>query len=174
MIIVDFEDSFTYNLASDCQDLGFSPKVIHWKNLKKTDYDQFVIWGPGPGNPLEYEEIFPLIQDWLTKDIFHLGVCLGHQILGLLFGGKCVPSHHPVHGQRVEICLPTWEEFAEDQGKIIKVQSMGSVILGPCYGVFLFLVFINWCLVSIKNKNIQQKYMLGYKPFFCTLNFYLK
>jgi len=51
----------------------------------------------------------------------------------------------------------------------VEIKKHGVSDIDPCYGVFLFLVL----KISIKNKK-YSKNMLGYVPFFCTLNFYLK
>lgn len=103
ILIVDCFDSFTYNLFHYLDDL----------NQGKVDvlrYDEFsieaaktyshLIFSPGPGLPEDY----PLILEYLrsaTADQSILGVCLGHQSIGLAFGAKLKQLQSVKHGQKL-------------------------------------------------------------------------
>lgn len=111
--IVDFEDSFTYNIAStlfdSCDDITV---VTHHDFFDKKTFDLIladkkshaVILGPGPGHPEKYRNYFDQISMLRNKkNIYLLGICLGHQILGLIDGLKVKKARELLHGQNVPI-----------------------------------------------------------------------
>lgn len=112
IIIVDFEDSFTYNIAnilypyieniSVIGHLDFFGKTCHDVLLSKKKHA--VILGPGPGHPRDYQHYFDrikLLQD--KENIFCMGICLGHQILGMINHYEIDYSKVQMHGQKVEV-----------------------------------------------------------------------
>lgn len=112
--IVDFEDSFTFNIASELylyeKDLQvvshhvfFSPDNFSLF-LRKINTPTAVILGPGPGNPEEYRYYFSSINEIKkNKFIFLMGICLGHQLLALMDGLIVRTSLKPGHGVQVKI-----------------------------------------------------------------------
>lgn len=112
--IVDFEDSFTFNIATELYvyEKGIE---VHPHNeffslkkfplfLKKIKIPIAVILGPGPGNPEEYRDYFLLIKELKNNPlVFLMGICLGHQILGLIDNLVVKPSQKPIHGGQVKI-----------------------------------------------------------------------
>ena len=106
--LVDFEDSFSYNLLQLLESIG-DTKIISFKdsasllNLIK-DRDVLVL-GPGPGHVDEYIHIVsPLIDLVKSKLIFIMGVCLGHQlILSHLYKCQILNCRQPMHGQSVSL-----------------------------------------------------------------------
>ena len=131
--IIDFDDSFTHNIAAKVYALGFVVHVMHWKNFSAEMISprQIVIYGPGPGAPEEYLQIGPQIMCLLQRvDLFHMGICLGHQLLWTLMGYRVQKCQRPVHGQTVELNLPSWQIFApDDWGKKMQVQRYNSLTL---------------------------------------------
>ncbi len=112
--IIDFEDSFTFNIATELyhyekdiivvpHDEFFSKKnFLHFINNIKTP--TAVILGPGPGSPDEYQNYFFNILEMRNHpQIFLMGICLGHQIIGLMDGLSIRPSQKPMHGGQVKI-----------------------------------------------------------------------
>ncbi len=102
VLIVDFEDSFVYNFLGFFKREKVAAKLIHWKDLRKILYhglgpEWMILLGPGPGHPNDYKSIFPAIKELMNKK-FLLGVCLGHQILGILLGGEVIRAKNIVHG----------------------------------------------------------------------------
>lgn len=101
VLIIDNEDSFTYNLV---QVLGRQECTIHVCRHNRMDAEQVgaydkIIFSPGPGLPDEY----PIMKEVLrryerTKSI--LGVCLGHQAIGEYYGGQLINLENVYHGQR--------------------------------------------------------------------------
>jgi anthranilate/para-aminobenzoate synthase component II len=111
-LFVDFDDSFSYNVIQELEELGIKVQVINWKDLELTPQTDLLIFGPGPGHPDEYQRLFPLLQEWLSKKKPFFGICLGHQIFWTLRGEKVIRSKEPLHGQKVRLHLsPFWKEW---------------------------------------------------------------
>jgi len=101
ILVVDHYDSFTYNLVQLVEGLGRTTEVV------KSDAEpaealverrpDAVILSPGPGRP-EGAGCFPRLLELLPAGIPVLGVCLGHQAIGLAYGGR-VERAAPVHGK---------------------------------------------------------------------------
>jgi para-aminobenzoate synthetase len=104
LLVIDNYDSFTYNLvhylAEICQEtpLVFKNDEISWDELKKKQFDGIVI-SPGPGNP-ERDDDFGLCKNAIEEaTVPLLGVCLGHQGIAALSGGRVVRAPAPMHGR---------------------------------------------------------------------------
>jgi anthranilate synthase component 2 len=112
--IIDFEDSFTFNIATELfkyeQDIQvvshsdfFSFKEFP-KYVEKFKTPTAIVLGPGPGDPEEYREYFPLINILRSNPMVYLmGICLGHQIFALIDGMSVRASLKPTHGGQVKI-----------------------------------------------------------------------
>ncbi len=105
ILIIDNYDSFVHNLARYVRELGYETIVV--RNDEKTISDlcsmkpRAIILSPGPGRPEGAGVCKELIQEMTDTPI--LGVCLGHQCLAEVYGGKTVPSQEPMHGRASEI-----------------------------------------------------------------------
>ena len=102
ILIIDNYDSFTYNIY---QYVGqFNPDVKVIKNdeitiseIKEMSVEKIII-SPGPGHPKDSRVSLDCI-DMLGEEIPILGICLGHQAIGIQFGGKIINSNQIVHGK---------------------------------------------------------------------------
>jgi anthranilate synthase component 2 len=109
ILIIDNYDSFTYNLAQLLGELKTEPIVVRndkitIEEIVKMDPDAIVI-SPGPGHPANKRD-FGVCADVITKlgpKIPILGVCLGHQGIVQVFGGKVVHAKKLRHGKTSEI-----------------------------------------------------------------------
>jgi len=102
IILIDNYDSFTFNLYHYLSSLKVSVDVIRndkitAKQIIKDKYDRIVI-SPGPGNPKQSGNCIKIVKS-LYKKIPILGVCLGHQIIGEVFGSKVIQSKKLMHGK---------------------------------------------------------------------------
>jgi anthranilate synthase/aminodeoxychorismate synthase-like glutamine amidotransferase len=102
ILIIDNYDSFTYNLVQYVGDLGFISKVVRndfftIEQVKKLSPSHIII-SPGPGLPYTAGISLPVIK-YFAKNIPILGVCLGHQSIGLIYGAHIVHSPLPIHGK---------------------------------------------------------------------------
>ena len=102
ILLIDNYDSFTFNLYHYLSSLKI--KVVVIRNDKITDkeiiknkYDRIVI-SPGPGNPNQSGNCIQIVKS-LYKKIPILGVCLGHQIIGQVFGSKIIQAKRLMHGK---------------------------------------------------------------------------
>lgn len=112
IIIVDFEDSFTFNILAELKQLGFNAKVLNWNDLDpKLEFDLLIL-GPGPGHPHDYAAIFGELTTILHSSRKVLGICLGHQLIWNLQDALVTRSKYPTHGERVELELDEfWSAF---------------------------------------------------------------
>lgn len=102
ILIIDNYDSFTYNLVHIVAQHTDDYKVIRNDALtvdevRALDPDKILI-SPGPGRPADAGITEQLIKE-LGADIPILGVCLGHQAIGEVFGGKVVHAPKLMHGK---------------------------------------------------------------------------
>jgi anthranilate/para-aminobenzoate synthase component II len=110
--MIDFEDSFTYNVVQELTETGFDVEVVHWKDYEKNPKDGPLVLGPGPGHPDDYQNIFPLLRNWLDEEKPFFGICLGHQIFWRLHHEEIVRSKSPLHGQKIQLMLTQeWRDW---------------------------------------------------------------
>ena len=105
IILIDNYDSFTFNLYHYLStysqvDVVRNDKIDSAEIVKKK-YDKIVI-SPGPGNPNQAGNCLKIVKK-LYKKIPILGVCLGHQIIGQVFGSKIIQARILVHGKTSKI-----------------------------------------------------------------------
>ncbi len=105
IILIDNYDSFTFNLyhyLSTYSDVDVVRNdKINSDEIVKKKYDKIVI-SPGPGNPNQAGNCIKIVKR-LYKKIPILGVCLGHQIIGQVFGSKIIQAKNLVHGKTSKI-----------------------------------------------------------------------
>lgn len=106
ILLIDNFDSFTHNLQDyllrfhkDVLTVRYNDlEALSWRN--KT-FDGIVI-SPGPGHPKEYPDLFAILEHFEGR-IPILGVCLGHQAIGLHYGGRLTKAKIPMHGKVSDI-----------------------------------------------------------------------
>ena len=102
ILLIDNYDSFTYNLFHYLSSLKMDVDVkrndkINTRYILKNKYKKIVI-SPGPGNPYQSGNCIDIVNK-LYKNIPILGVCLGHQIIGQVFGSKIIQAKKMMHGK---------------------------------------------------------------------------
>lgn len=100
ILVLDNYDSFTYNLVHYIESLGFETAVFRNDKISLEEVDEYdsIVLSPGPGIPEEAGILLPLIEKYAsTKKI--LGVCLGHQAIGQVFGAEFYNMGNVVHGK---------------------------------------------------------------------------
>lgn len=99
ILVLDNYDSFTYNLVHIIRELGFTPDIIRNDKIAVEDvkkYDKIML-SPGPGIPDEAGILKALVKEYgSTKSI--LGICLGHQGIGEVYGAKLFNIPKVLHG----------------------------------------------------------------------------
>ena len=107
-VIIDNYDSFTYNLSQILQELGAEVTVLRNDKFLLEDleaYDKIVL-SPGPGIPEEAGLLLDVIRSYAGKKPI-LGICLGEQAIGEVFGGKLVNLSSVFHGIQSPVDLIT-------------------------------------------------------------------
>ena len=106
IILIDNYDSFTFNLYHYLSSLKVKVDVIRndqitSNQILKRKYNKIVI-SPGPGNPNQSGNCLKIVKSLYNK-IPILGVCLGHQIIGQVFGSTIVQAKKLMHGKTSKI-----------------------------------------------------------------------
>ena len=106
VVIIDNYDSFTYNLAHLVKELGAKVDVLRNDQFKIEELEQYdkIILSPGPGVPEEAGLLLDVIRTYSGKKPI-LGVCLGEQAIGQVFGGRLVNLSKVFHGVQTDIQL---------------------------------------------------------------------
>ena len=107
LLVIDNYDSFTYNLVQYLGELGAEMEVrrndeVTLEEIENQIKPEKILISPGPGTPDDAGISLKVLEKFAGK-LPILGVCLGHQAIGQIFGGKVVRAPEPVHGKPVEI-----------------------------------------------------------------------
>lgn len=107
ILIIDHNDSFTYNLVQSLEEAGAATVMVKTYNaLDNTTLDlaDGIVLSPGPGLPKDYPETFAVLKKYeAVKPI--LGVCLGFQIMVKNYGGRLYNLPYVKHGKSEKIYL---------------------------------------------------------------------
>ncbi len=102
VLVIDNYDSFVYNLVQELGELGADPVVYRNDAIDvegiRSEAPAAVLISPGPGRPEEAGISLAVIRE-LAGELPILGVCLGHQAIGLAFGGAVVSAPTLMHGK---------------------------------------------------------------------------
>jgi anthranilate synthase component 2 len=102
ILLIDNYDSFTYNLFHFLGELGADVRVIRNDQIGVQDAlalkPQGIVLSPGPKTPNDAGICLELIRQ-ADGSVPILGVCLGHQAIGQVYGGSIVRAAHPMHGK---------------------------------------------------------------------------
>ena len=122
LLMIDNYDSFTYNIVQYFGELGAEVEVLRNDEVTLTDIesrapDRLVI-SPGPCSPAEAGISVAAIQHFAGK-LPILGVCLGHQAIGVAFGGKIIRAQQLMHGKTSVITTTQEGVFANLPEKFV-------------------------------------------------------
>jgi len=131
ILVIDNYDSFTYNIVQYLGEMGTEMKI--WRNDTFTLDElkilkpEAIILSPGPGHPINAGLTCDVIREF-TGIIPILGVCLGHQAIGLVNGGKVVEAEVQLHGKISNINLNEDRLFKDMPSNIDVVRYHSLVI----------------------------------------------
>ena len=133
ILVIDNYDSFTFNLVQVLGKLGNEVRVFRndetsVEELKKLKPDRVVI-SPGPGRPEDAGITMDVIREFGSQ-IPVLGVCLGHQAIGQVFGGQIVHAPELMHG-RVSSIEHNGGDLYEDIPKSFSATRYHSLMISP-------------------------------------------
>jgi anthranilate synthase/aminodeoxychorismate synthase-like glutamine amidotransferase len=108
ILVIDNYDSFTYNLVQYLGELGAELEVrrndeVSVEEIEADLRPERIVISPGPGTPSESGVTLGVVERFAGR-VPLLGVCLGHQAIAQVFGGRVVRAPAPVHGKDAEIC----------------------------------------------------------------------
>ena len=140
LLLLDNYDSFTYNIYQLFSDIGAQVEVVRSDKIsidgiRANDYRGIII-SPGPGIPQDAGISEEVIRQ-LGGEIPILGICLGHQAIGEVFGGRVVRAGEIVHGKASPIrhCgtglyqgIPEHTQVARYHSLIIERESLPDVL----------------------------------------------
>jgi anthranilate synthase/aminodeoxychorismate synthase-like glutamine amidotransferase len=116
VLVVDNYDSFVYNLVQYLGELGAQPVVHRHDAVTLAEMDAVepdaVLISPGPGRPADAGLSNAAIAHFGERGVPVLGVCLGMQCIGELYGGRVVRAPHVMHGKTSEILHTNTGVFA--------------------------------------------------------------
>ncbi len=102
VLVIDNYDSFTYNLVQALGQMGEEMLVVRNDAVTAEDVESMrpdcLVISPGPGTPEGAGNCLSILRRFVGR-LPVLGVCLGHQALGQVLGGKVVRAPEPVHGK---------------------------------------------------------------------------
>ncbi|CAN7453091.1 aminodeoxychorismate/anthranilate synthase component II [Phyllobacterium sp. LjRoot231] len=102
ILIIDNYDSFVFTVARYFAELGVETQVVRNDAITAAEVVQLVpeaiVVSPGPCGPREAGQSMDIIET-LSGQVPILGICLGHQCIGEVFGGKVVRAREPMHGR---------------------------------------------------------------------------
>ena len=112
ILIIDNYDSFVHNVARYFVELGETVHVVRNdavepKHLKA----KAIVISPGPGTPHDAGVSLEVVREYSGK-LPILGICLGHQVIGEVFGGRVLRAKHPMHGDASTITHDSSGVFA--------------------------------------------------------------
>ncbi len=103
VLVIDSYDSFVYNLVQYLGELGADPVVVRNDELTVEEAvalePDAVLLSPGPGRPEDAGIITTAIPAFAERGVPVLGVCLGHQAIGHVYGGNVVSAPELMHGK---------------------------------------------------------------------------
>ncbi|CRM51693.1 Anthranilate synthase component II [Pseudomonas sp. 31 R 17] len=132
VFLIDAYDSFVFIISQYLEQLGLEtqverndvPDLIERIEAYMPD---FCVLGPGPGHPQDagYIEVIQHFKGRLPI----LGVCLGHQAIGLAFGGSVIRANHVMHGKISTIDNDGRGVYTHTEGRSIKATRYHSLII---------------------------------------------
>ena len=122
IVIIDNYDSFTYNLSHLVKELGAEVTVYRNDKFEMSQLEAFdkIILSPGPGIPSEAGLLLDVIKTYAGKKPI-LGVCLGHQAIGEVFGGKLTNLSDVYHGVATPVTTTANDYLFKGLGKQFEV-----------------------------------------------------
>ncbi|MDO7138364.1 anthranilate synthase component II [Algibacter lectus] len=133
VLVIDNYDSFTYNLVHYLEDLNCDVTVVRNDKLTLDDVKPFhkIVLSPGPGIPDEAGLLKAIIETYApTKSI--LGVCLGQQAIGEVFGGSLINLEDVYHGVATNVTITVDDEILfKGLDKNIEVGRYHSWVVNP-------------------------------------------
>lgn len=114
LALIDCDDSFTLNIYDYLCQCHFRVDIVHHNNVEINALSSFhaIVLSPGPNSPLDLPILFDILNRYASI-IPILGICLGHQAIGMYYGHELIASPNPMHGIPVKLYLEEDEIYHE-------------------------------------------------------------
>lgn len=161
VLVIDNYDSFTYNLVHYLEDLNCDVTVVRNDKLDLTDVEAYhkIVLSPGPGIPDEAGLLKAIIKTYApTKSI--LGVCLGQQAIGEVFGGSLINLDDVYHGVATNVTITVDDEILfKGLDKNIEVGRYHSWVVNPSLPDSLEATSVdsNGQIMSLRHKEYDVR-----------------
>ncbi|WP_333694913.1 anthranilate synthase component II [Flavobacterium sp.] len=161
VIIIDNYDSFTYNLVHYLEDLNAEVTVLRNDEFELNELEKFdkILLSPGPGIPEEAGLLLEVIKKYAsTKSI--LGVCLGQQAIGEVFGGSLINLDKVYHGVSSKVKIKIKDTLFNNLPNEFEVGRYHSWVINPHdfpEDLEVTSVDENGEIMSIRHKTFDVK-----------------
>ncbi|WP_291114502.1 anthranilate synthase component II [Flavobacterium sp. UBA6135] len=161
IIIIDNYDSFTYNLVHYLEDLNAEVTVFRNDEFELNELEKFdkILLSPGPGIPEEAGLLLDVIKKYAsTKSI--LGICLGQQAIGEVFGGSLINLEKVYHGVSSKVKIQKEDSLFNDLPTEFEVGRYHSWVINPNdfpEDLEITSVDENGEIMSIRHKTLDVK-----------------
>ena len=166
ILLIDNYDSFTYNLMQQISSIGVSVEVIRNDKidlLKQAEFTHLII-SPGPKDPSDAGFCFEMILKYAGQKPI-LGVCLGHQIIGQLYGAKISQASYPVHGKTAKIIHDQKGLFENMPQGFLAARYHSLVVDSESFpSCFKVSAHYNNMIMGIEHKEISNLYGVQFHP----------
>jgi anthranilate synthase component II len=161
IIIIDNYDSFTYNLVHYLEDLNAEVTVYRNDEFELNELEKFdkILLSPGPGIPEEAGLLLEVIKKYAaTKSI--LGICLGQQAIGEVFGGSLINLDKVYHGVASKVKIKLEDSLFNNLPNEFEVGRYHSWVINPNdfpEDLEITSVDENGEIMSIRHKTFDVK-----------------
>jgi anthranilate synthase component 2 len=161
IIIIDNYDSFTYNLVHYLEDLNAEVTVFRNDEFELNELEKFdkILLSPGPGIPEEAGLLLDVIKKYAsTKSI--LGICLGQQAIGEVFGGSLINLEKVYHGVASKVKITKEDSLFNNLPLEFEVGRYHSWVINPDdfpEDLEITSVDENGEIMSIRHKTLDVK-----------------
>ncbi len=171
ILVIDNYDSFTYNLVQYLGELGAECQVyrndaVSVEKIKQLNPSHIII-SPGPGTPDESGISLDVIKNFAGV-VPILGVCLGHQAIGQVFGAKIIRAPYLMHGKVSEIIHDTDEPLFEDIDNPFSATRYHSLIIDKASLEGTPLKTIAWTsdgiIMAVRHKQFKNLSGIQFHP----------
>jgi len=171
ILVIDNYDSFTYNLVQYLGEFGAECQIYRNDAISCREIEQLkpshIIISPGPGTPDEAGISSEVIKTFAGK-IPILGVCLGHQTIGQVFGAKIVRAPYLMHGKVSEIIHDTDEPLFYDIDNPFTATRYHSLIIDKASVKDTPLKIIAWTsdsiIMGVRHKEFKNLVGIQFHP----------